>query len=77
MTHVIEAIYENGVLRPLERLALKEHERVQVTVQSAGVATGDGEGERWPSDPLEGIRVSTGISDLAEHFEARTHGLLA
>ena len=32
MTHRIEAVYEGGLLRPIEPLALKEHERVQVVV---------------------------------------------
>jgi predicted DNA-binding antitoxin AbrB/MazE fold protein len=36
MTLTVEAIYENGVLRPLQRLPLKEQERVQVTIVSAG-----------------------------------------
>lgn len=34
MTVTIEAIYENGVLKPIQPLALKEHETVQVTVQT-------------------------------------------
>ncbi len=34
----IEAIYESGVLKPLKPLdALKEHERVRITVQPVGV----------------------------------------
>jgi predicted DNA-binding antitoxin AbrB/MazE fold protein len=32
MTRQIEAVYENGVLRPLEPLLLKEHQKVSVTV---------------------------------------------
>ncbi len=32
MTHNVTAVYENGVLRPLEPLPLKEHQRVTVTV---------------------------------------------
>ena len=32
MTRQVEAVYENGVLRPLEPLPLKEHQRVSVTV---------------------------------------------
>jgi predicted DNA-binding antitoxin AbrB/MazE fold protein len=32
MTLTVEAIYENGVLRPKEPLPLKEHEEVRVTV---------------------------------------------
>jgi len=34
MTITVEAIYENGVLKPKEPLPLKEHEQVQITVQS-------------------------------------------
>lgn len=32
MTTTVEAIYENGLLRPLTALPLKEHQRVTVTV---------------------------------------------
>ena len=32
MTRSVTAVYENGVLRPLEPLPLKEHQRVSVTV---------------------------------------------
>ena len=31
----VEAIYENGVLKPLQPLPLKEHERVQLTIQAS------------------------------------------
>jgi len=33
MTLTIEAVYENGVLKPAQPLPLEEHDRVQVTVQ--------------------------------------------
>jgi predicted DNA-binding antitoxin AbrB/MazE fold protein len=33
MTFVIQAVYENGVLKPLEKLALGEHQQVQITVE--------------------------------------------
>jgi predicted DNA-binding antitoxin AbrB/MazE fold protein len=33
MALTVEAVYENGVLKPAQPLPLKEHERVQVTVQ--------------------------------------------
>lgn len=37
MNITVEAIYESGVLKPLEPLdALKEHERVRITVQPVG-----------------------------------------
>ncbi len=32
MTKTLEAVYENGLLRPLEPLPLEEHQRVLVTV---------------------------------------------
>jgi predicted DNA-binding antitoxin AbrB/MazE fold protein len=34
MTITVEAVSENGVLRPKEPLPLKEHEHVQVTIHS-------------------------------------------
>ena len=33
MPLTVEAIYENGVLKPAQPLPLREHEKVQVTVQ--------------------------------------------
>lgn len=35
MTLTIEAVYENGVLKPIQPLPLTEHQRVQITIQSA------------------------------------------
>jgi predicted DNA-binding antitoxin AbrB/MazE fold protein len=35
MTLTVEAIYENGVLKPAQPLPFKEHEKVQVTVEPA------------------------------------------
>ena len=34
MALTIEAIYENGVLKPIQPLPLKQRERVQVTIQT-------------------------------------------
>jgi predicted DNA-binding antitoxin AbrB/MazE fold protein len=33
MTLTVEAVYENGVLKPTQPLPLKEHERVQITIE--------------------------------------------
>ena len=33
-TNHVDAVYENGVLRPLEPLPLEEHQRVRLTVSS-------------------------------------------
>ena len=35
MTIRVEAVYENGMLRPLEPLALSEHQRVILTLSEA------------------------------------------
>jgi predicted DNA-binding antitoxin AbrB/MazE fold protein len=32
MSYVIQAVYENGVLRPLEKLDLGEHQQVEITM---------------------------------------------
>ncbi len=32
MTRSLQVVYENGMLRPLEPLSLKEHQQVTVTV---------------------------------------------
>jgi predicted DNA-binding antitoxin AbrB/MazE fold protein len=34
MATTVEAVYENGVLKPSQPLPLQEHQRVQVTVQT-------------------------------------------
>jgi predicted DNA-binding antitoxin AbrB/MazE fold protein len=69
MTVTVEAIYENGVLKPIEALPFREHEKVMVTVQptvslakqTAGKVpwTGDVETlERVTRDPDFGILES-------------------
>jgi predicted DNA-binding antitoxin AbrB/MazE fold protein len=35
MPLTVEAIYENGVLKPMAPLPLKEHEKVRVTIEPA------------------------------------------
>ena len=68
MTQMIRAIYENGVFRPLDTPDLPEHQQVHLTVESI---SSDTEKTTVPDtvDPLASVRVSTGISDLAEHFD--------
>ncbi len=39
MPLTVEAIYENGVLKPAQALPLNEHEKVRVTVQPADRAS--------------------------------------
>jgi predicted DNA-binding antitoxin AbrB/MazE fold protein len=35
MAITVEAVYENGVLKPVQSLPFKEHERVSLTVETA------------------------------------------
>jgi predicted DNA-binding antitoxin AbrB/MazE fold protein len=35
MTLTVEAVYENGVLKPAQPLPLKEHEKVRITVAAS------------------------------------------
>ena len=37
MSITVEAVYENGVLRPAAPLPFKEHERVSITVEPARI----------------------------------------
>jgi hypothetical protein len=40
MTLSVEAVYENGVLKPSQALPLEEHQRVRVIVLSTTAGTG-------------------------------------
>ena len=66
MSQTIRAIYENGVFKPLETLDLPESEQVRLTVETIAP---DGTPNQGFTDPLAGVRASTGISDLADNFD--------
>ena len=67
MSWTIPAIYEDGVLKPLEKLTLGEHQRVQITVEPQTTVSNLESPDA--DDPLSGVRRATGIADLAEHFD--------
>lgn len=54
---VIEVVYENGVLRPLKKLNLKEGEKLKIKIITDNIAdfirSLGGEIERSQKDPLE------------------------
>jgi hypothetical protein len=52
----IEAIYQNGVFKPLGAVTLPENQRVTVVVASATMATGHG----VPADQVLGIAAGKG-----------------
>lgn len=62
MSITVEAIYENGVLRPAQPLPLAEHERVQVTVDQAPAAA--------VGDRLDLAQWLAGIESQADLFDA-------
>jgi predicted DNA-binding antitoxin AbrB/MazE fold protein len=63
MTITVEAVYESGVLKPLEPLDdLKEHERVRITVQSVNTVA-EQRGNRIKIDP----EVAHEIAESPEH----------
>jgi predicted DNA-binding antitoxin AbrB/MazE fold protein len=51
MAITVEAVYENGVLKPAEPLPLQDHARVQVTVQVKQSVARESAGMlRWRGD---------------------------
>ncbi|MGO8751899.1 MAG: antitoxin family protein [Thermoguttaceae bacterium] len=58
MAIVVEAIYEDGVLKPAQPLPLSEHEKVEVTVRP---------GVTW-ADRTAGLLGWTGSPELADRF---------
>lgn len=67
MTRVVEAVYEDGVLKPLVDPGLAEHQRVVVEIRLPSESTAESELEEWQ-------RVFEGLSD-AEIDEVETIAL--
>ena len=65
----VEAIYENGVFRPIQRVDLSEGERVHLTVIPFSDRTKD------PAYALAEIAEETGIPDLATNIDYYLYGL--
>jgi predicted DNA-binding antitoxin AbrB/MazE fold protein len=47
MARVIDAIYENGTLKPLEALDLPAHQRVRITIHEPTIESPDETLEAW------------------------------
>ena len=63
----LEAIYENGVLRPLEPVDLEEHQRVTVTIEENGA--------RFIDDteaPVEEVPIPTNGAELVAYWEEQS-----
>ena len=60
MSLTVEAVYENGVLKPVEPLPLKEQERVQITIVPKSNWVRDTYGIcGWKGSALEAERFAT------------------
>ena len=68
MERSFEAVYENGVLRPLETIRLNDHQQVRVTIERLSDEGVENPAALSADDPLNGFRVSLGIPDLSENF---------
>jgi len=68
MTAGIEAVYENGILRPVAPIALPEGARVEIIVVSKELAPSD----REPADILAEI-AALPVEGSAEPFSGRDH----
>ena len=71
MTKTFEAVYENGVLRPVDQLSLPDHSRVTVTISDAASFGGDAsayfspeEWERSKSDSVTLEEVRRALSSI-------------
>jgi predicted DNA-binding antitoxin AbrB/MazE fold protein len=59
MAITVEAVYENGLLKPAEPLPLQEHEKVRITVQTGGNWAQETYGLLgWKGDPEELRRLA-------------------
>ena len=65
--NTVEAIYENGVFRPVQRVDIKEGQRVEIQIKS--------DGETDPAFDLADIAMDTGITDFAENIDHYLYGL--
>jgi predicted DNA-binding antitoxin AbrB/MazE fold protein len=62
MTQTLQAVYENGILRPLEPVHLEEHQQVTVTVSDPA--------ERWlDHEYLERVRKEVAAMAPAPSLE--------
>ncbi len=63
MSKTVQAVYENGVLRPLEPLPLKERQQVTVTVSDLA--------DRWlDQEYMEKVRRDAAAMGLAPSLQA-------
>ena len=65
--NTVEAIYEKGVFRPIQKVNFEEGEKVEIIIKIAV--------EKDPAADFSDIAVDTGISDLATNVDHYLYGL--
>jgi len=68
--NTIEAVYERGVFRPVEKVELPEGERVKITVEVTVKPLA-----KDPAETIPDLAVDIGISDLATNLDYYLYGL--
>jgi predicted DNA-binding antitoxin AbrB/MazE fold protein len=69
MNEILEAVFENGVFRPLGEITLPEGEHVFITISTTNGGISD------PAYNLASIAEETGIDDLAVNIDHYLYGL--
>lgn len=69
MQEVIKAIYEDGVIKPLEKLDLKEHETLTIAIVRKAVKSR----AKNPAHALVGI-FDSGLGDLSKDHDSHLYG---
>ena len=69
--NIVEAIYEKGVFRPIEKIELTEGERVKITIEVAVKA----KDEKDPAETIPDMAIDMGISDFALNIDHYLYGL--
>jgi predicted DNA-binding antitoxin AbrB/MazE fold protein len=70
MSRVIDAIFENGVFKPLERIDLKEHEKVTIIVTNEG----EPQQKECILDGIIDIASNCTDTDLSVHHDKYLYG---
>jgi len=69
--NTVEAIYEKGVFRPIEKIELTEGERVKITVEVVVKS----KNEKDPAETIPDMAIDIGISDFALNIDHYLYGL--
>ena len=69
--NTVEAIYENGVFRPIQKVDFEDGERVKMTVEIT-VKTKE---EKDPAETIPDMAIDMDISDFALNIDHYLYGL--